>query len=224
MTGLVSPSDSSLSQKQQQQQQSTTTAGADADAVSTTFHHQKLEVGVAMLKSSGGDDERKNHPHSYNQQHRHHHVASTLRSDHHAPTAGAAAANAIAMGLSGQSKMHSNNRVVAKDNKADSSERQEEAAAAAADQDMDVYLLSELISFGVHRATDVAWEDLRSSDNAQERWYELLDEWQLSVMDDSLLALPISEIAQLILERKTSAQRAAETVEAVDLPPVPESL
>jgi len=203
-------------------------AGAGAGVVSTTSQHQQIEVGAVMLKSSGGDVGRINHSHSYNQQHRHHHVAPTLRSGHHAPTAGAAAANAIAMGLFGKSKIHSNSRVVAEDVKANSSEQQEEsataAAAAAAEQDMDVYLLSELISFGVHRATDVAWEDLRSSDNAQERWYELLDEWQLSVMDDSLLALPISEVAQLILERKTSAQRAAETVEAVDLPPVPESL
>jgi len=229
MTGLFSPSDSSSSQRQQQQQQSTTTTGARdssrarAGVVSTTSQHQQIEVGAVMLKSSGGDVGRINH--SYNQQHRHHHVAPTLCSGHHAPTAGAAAANAIAMGLSGKSKIHSNSRVVAEDVKANSSEQQEESAtAAAAEQDMDVYLLSELISFGVHRATDVAWEDLRSSDNAQERWYELLDEWQLSVMDDSLLALPISEVAQLILERKTSAQRAAETVEAVDLPPVPESL
>lgn len=83
--------------------------------------------------------------------------------------------------------------------------------------DIDIYLLSELVSLDVSKASDISWEDLRA-ENAQERWYELLEEWQSSIMDDSLLALPISEIAQLILERKTNAQRAAETVEAVDLP------
>ena len=88
--------------------------------------------------------------------------------------------------------------------------------------DADVYLLSELISLGVNKASDVNWDDLRF-ENSQERWYDLLEEWQSSMDDDSLLALPVSEIAQLIFERKSSAQRAAETVEAVDLPP-PESL
>lgn len=85
--------------------------------------------------------------------------------------------------------------------------------------DIDVFLLSELVSLDVTKASAVNWEDLRV-DNAEERWYELLEEWQSSIMDDTMLALPVSEIAQLILHRKTSAQRAAETVEAVDLPVV----
>lgn len=83
--------------------------------------------------------------------------------------------------------------------------------------DVDLYLLSELVSLDICKTSDICWDDLRV-DNAQERWYELLEEWQSSIMDDSLLALPLSEIAQHILERKTNAQRAAETVEAVDLP------
>ena len=83
--------------------------------------------------------------------------------------------------------------------------------------DPDVYLLSELVSLEASKATEINWDDLRA-ENAQERWYGLLEEWQSSIMDDSLLALSLSEIAQLILDRKTSAQRAAETVEAVDLP------
>jgi len=81
--------------------------------------------------------------------------------------------------------------------------------------DIDVYLLSQLVALDVSKASEIDWDEL---DDAQERWYRLLEEWQSSIMDDSLLALPISEIAQLILERKTNAQRAAETVEAVDLP------
>ena len=83
--------------------------------------------------------------------------------------------------------------------------------------DPDVYLLSELVSLEVVKGTEVQWEDMRI-ENAEERWFELLEEWQSTIMDDSLLALPIAEIAQRILDRKTSAQRAAETVEAVDLP------
>jgi len=83
--------------------------------------------------------------------------------------------------------------------------------------DIDIYLLSELVSLDICKTSDICWDDLRV-ENAQERWYELLEEWQSSIMDDSLLALPLSEIAQHILERKTNAQRAAETVEAVDLP------
>ena len=89
--------------------------------------------------------------------------------------------------------------------------------------DFDLYLLSELSSLGAARTSDVSWESLRL-ENAQERWNELLEEWQANnAMEDSVMDLPVSELAQLMLDRKTSAQRAAETVEAVDLPP-PEQL
>jgi len=98
---------------------------------------------------------------------------------------------------------------------------EKDATAAAGNTeesgDPDVYLLSELVSLEVAKAAEVQWEDMRI-ENAEERWFELLEEWQSTIMDDSLLALPIAEIAQRILDRKTSAQRAAETVEAVDLP------
>mmetsp|Transcript_10746 Transcript_10746/g.21255 ORF Transcript_10746/g.21255 Transcript_10746/m.21255 type:complete len:431 (-) Transcript_10746:412-1704(-) len=83
--------------------------------------------------------------------------------------------------------------------------------------DTDVYLLSELVSLDYVKASDVCWDEFRF-ENAEERWYELLEEWQSTIMDDSMLALPVSDIAQRILDQKTSAQRAAETVEAVDLP------
>lgn len=100
---------------------------------------------------------------------------------------------------------------------------EESAQSGSSSTDFDLYLLSELASFGVARAAGVDWEGLRLPD-AQSRWEELLEEWQdSSDMDDSVLALPLSEIAQLMLDRKTSAQRAAETVEAVDLP-APEAL
>jgi hypothetical protein len=207
MTGLFSASDLSSFQKQQQQlhnsSTTTTTAmiGTAFGAVSTTTHLQKLVADADIMN-------QQQHHHSNNQ---HQQVTSHLRSNHDAPTAGAAAANAIAMGLAG-------GRGGAK-----IAVEEEQEVVGGGEQDMDVYLLSEIISLGVHLTNDVVWTDLRS-DNAEDRWYELLDEWQLSITDDSLLALPVSEIAQLILDRKTSAQRAAETVEAVDLPPVPESL
>lgn len=207
MTGLFSASDLSSFQKQQHQLHNssttttTATAGTAIGAVSTTTHLQKLVADADIM----------------NQQQQHHHsnqqVTSHLRSNHDAPTAGAAAANAIAMGLAGG---RGGAKIAA-------AEEEQEVVVGGGGQDMDVYLLSEIITLGVHLTNDVVWTNLQS-DNAEDRWYELLDEWQLSITDDSLLALPVSEIAQLILDRKTSAQRAAETVEAIDLPPVPESL
>ena len=203
MTGLFSASDLSSFQKQQHQlhnSSTTTTAttGTAVGAVSTTTHLQKLVADADIMN-------QQQHHHS-NQQ-----VTSHLRSNHDAPTAGAAAANAIAMGLAGG---RGGAKIAAEE---------EQEVVVGGGQDMDVYLLSEIIALGVHLTNDVVWTNLQS-DNAEDRWYELLDEWQLSITDDSLLALPVSEIAQLILDRKTSAQRAAETVEAIDLPPVPESL
>ena len=206
MTGLFSASDLSSFQKQQHQLHNssttttTATAGTAIGAVSTTTHLQKLVADADIMN-------QQQHHHHSNQQ-----VTSHLRSNHDAPTAGAAAANAIAMGLAG-------GRGGAKIAAAE----EQEVVVGGGGQDMDVYLLSEIITLGVHLTNDVVWTNLQS-DNAEDRWYELLDEWQLSITDDSLLALPVSEIAQLILDRKTSAQRAAETVEAIDLPPVPESL
>jgi hypothetical protein len=124
----------------------------------------------------------------------------SVTATHHAPTAGAAAALASS-GL--------NNHI----------------NESSSDDDVELYLLSELASYGASRTSDVNWENLRV-DNAMERWNEILEDWSASIQDDSLLALPLSEIAQILLDRKTSAQRAAaaaETVEAVDLPP-PETL
>ena len=204
MTGLFSASDLSSFQKQQHQlhnSSTTTTAttGTAVGVVSTTTHLQKLVADADIMN-------QQQHHHHSNQQ-----VTSHLRSNHDAPTAGAAAANAIAMGLAGG---RGGAKIAAEE---------EQEVVVVGGQDMDVYLLSEIIALGVHLTNDVVWTNLQS-DNAEDRWYELLDEWQLSITDDSLLALPVSEIAQLILDRKTSAQRAAETVEAIDLPPVPESL
>mmetsp|Transcript_2720 Transcript_2720/g.6373 ORF Transcript_2720/g.6373 Transcript_2720/m.6373 type:complete len:362 (+) Transcript_2720:100-1185(+) len=88
--------------------------------------------------------------------------------------------------------------------------------------DYDTFLLSELAQLNVSRASEINWELIRL-EGAEERWNELVEEWQNNAMDDSILSLPLSEIAQFMLERKTPAQRAAETVEAVDLPP-PEAL
>jgi hypothetical protein len=88
---------------------------------------------------------------------------------------------------------------------------------ASAEADLDVILLSDLVSCNVSRASDVDWDELRV-ENAQERWYELMEEFQNAATDDAVLAMGISEIAQLMLDQKTSALRAAETVEAVDLP------
>ncbi|KAG7365019.1 Myb-like DNA-binding protein [Nitzschia inconspicua] len=101
------------------------------------------------------------------------------------------------------------------------------AAAIAAgivnsESDLDVILLSDLAESNVSRSSEVDWDSLRV-ENAQERWQMIIEEFQSNTTDDSVLAMALSEIAQHILDQKTSAQRAAETVEAVDLP-APESL
>lgn len=89
----------------------------------------------------------------------------------------------------------------------------------APDEDMD--LLAELASSGAFRANEVQWDTLRVED-AHERWSALIGEWQqqegVEATDDALTNLPLSELAQLLMDRKSSAKMAAETVEAVDLP------
>lgn len=85
--------------------------------------------------------------------------------------------------------------------------------------DFDLLLLNELASLQAKRTSDIDWDDIKSVDNPQERWNELVEELQSSTsIDEELLTLPLSEMAQLILDQKSSAQRAAETVEAVELP------
>lgn len=117
-------------------------------------------------------------------------------STHGAPTAGAAAALAA--------NMSANNHI------------------QGTTPDMDSYLLTEIAAMDARRMSDVDWESMRV-ENAQERWVELLEEFQSDIADDSVVSMPLSSVAQMILDRKTSAQQAAETVEAVDLPN-PESL
>jgi Myb-like DNA-binding domain len=88
--------------------------------------------------------------------------------------------------------------------------------------DVHNYLLTELASMDAARMSDVDWTSV-GVDHAQERWMELFEEFQANVADDSVLTMPLSSVAQMILDRKASAEQAAETVEAVDLPN-PESL
>lgn len=103
------------------------------------------------------------------------------------------------------------------------------AAAAAhstvttgAQNDFDYYILSEIANSGAVHDSEFAWNSLRVED-ANGRWVEILKEWQEEAApEDSLLQLPIFEIAQLLLERKQQAKMAAETVEAVDLPNIVE--
>ena len=89
--------------------------------------------------------------------------------------------------------------------------------------DYDLYLLVEVASANATKASDVNWDGIRL-ENPNQRWIDLLEEFQASgEMDEAMMAMPISQVAQHMLDRKTSAQRAAETVEAVDLP-LPETL
>eukprot|EP00536_Pseudo-nitzschia_multiseries_P009155 jgi/Psemu1/257892/estExt_Genewise1Plus.C_2500034 len=121
------------------------------------------------------------------------------------------------LGASSSNNNNNNNNNRIRGNNHQQQRKDPTIAIAEEIPDMDIYLLNELVSLDVVKASDVGWEDLRT-ENAQDRWYELLEEWQAAIMDDSMLALPVSEIAQRIIDQKASAQRAAETVEAVDLP------
>lgn len=100
----------------------------------------------------------------------------------------------------------------------------------------DIHLLGKLVNLEIKNEEDVSWDNLHLK-NAHERWIALLQEWQnnenkqteqIVAGADSIAAtaksnLPLSEIAQLLLDRKRSAKMAAETVEAVNLP-TPETL
>jgi hypothetical protein len=83
--------------------------------------------------------------------------------------------------------------------------------------DVHNYLLTELANMDAARMSDVNWNSI-GVENAQERWMELFEELQASVGDDTVLPMSLSAVAQMILDRKASAEQAAETVEAVDLP------
>ena len=83
--------------------------------------------------------------------------------------------------------------------------------------DIHNYLLTELANMEAARMSDVDWNSIGVA-NAQERWMELFEELQANVGDDAVLTMPLSAVAQMILDRKASAEQAAETVEAVDLP------
>jgi hypothetical protein len=96
------------------------------------------------------------------------------------------------------------------------------ATSGTTQHDYDVYLLSVLASSGITRSDEVAWEGLQI-DHAQKRWQVLVQEIQSEGSGNDLVGLSLSGVAQVILDRKTSAKMAAETVEAVNLP-TPETL
>lgn len=86
---------------------------------------------------------------------------------------------------------------------------------AAAPSDPDVLLLSALANTKAKRQSDVDWDGIAGVEQAQERWDELLEEFQANTTDDDVLALPFAELAKAILDQKLSAKQAADTVEAV---------
>jgi hypothetical protein len=97
-----------------------------------------------------------------------------------------------------------------------------EQAGIEHDGDPDLTLLTELVETGEESTSDVSWDDM-STPNRYQRWRQILEDFQDTNPPDAVLALPMWKLAQHILDQKTSAQRAAETVEAVNLP-APESL
>jgi len=98
------------------------------------------------------------------------------------------------------------------------------AGAGAGGADLDMSLLSELANSGAYRTSEFDWDGMRVDFDAQDRWNDLVMEWQsqegYEATEDALMTLPFYELAQLLLDRKASAKLAAETVEAVDLPTI----
>ena len=97
----------------------------------------------------------------------------------------------------------------------------EEEQEGGEEQDLDTYLLTEVINSGTVREMD--WDAVRGVVDAQARWDALVQDYEEEA-GDVLDKLTLPEVAQLLLERKQAsgdAKLAAATVEAVDLPPVP---
>jgi hypothetical protein len=92
----------------------------------------------------------------------------------------------------------------------------------ATDEDLDIYLLTELINQG---KDPPEWSSFAMMQNPQERWNDLFNEWQMdeAITPDELGPMTLFQVAHAILQRKQQngdAKLAAATVEAVDLPTV----
>mmetsp|Transcript_47084 Transcript_47084/g.70018 ORF Transcript_47084/g.70018 Transcript_47084/m.70018 type:complete len:387 (-) Transcript_47084:268-1428(-) len=82
--------------------------------------------------------------------------------------------------------------------------------------DVDLMFLSELVSSRASRESDLDWNNFRGIDHALGRWKDLVDEWRTEEdPDDSVLGLPMWQVANRLLERKQQAKMAAETVDTV---------
>lgn len=135
-----------------------------------------------------------------------------------APTAGAAAAMAAGTILKAAEAVPDPERESSSLKVSSTEPEPEQELPGMPDDDFDQVLLTELANTGATRSSQVDWESFRL-ENAKERWNQLMIEFEEE--NDGELGggeLGLSEMAQAILDRKASAQRAAETVEAVDLP------
>lgn len=96
--------------------------------------------------------------------------------------------------------------------------------ANATDEDIDVFLLTELVNQGNGKdAPD--WSIFHMIPNPEDRWGHLFNEWQMEevIAPEELEKYTFFDIAQILLERKQrsgDAKLAAATVEAVGLPAV----
>ena len=99
--------------------------------------------------------------------------------------------------------------------------QEEEGEGGGEEEDLDTYLLTEVINSGTAREMD--WNAVRGVVDGKARWDALVQDYEDEV-GNILDKLTLPEVAQLLLERKQAsgdAKLAAATVEAVDLPPVP---
>ena len=62
----------------------------------------------------------------------------------------------------------------------------------------DIILLSEIADLNTKKSSEISWDDLRQG-NAKTRYYSLLSKWESHKEFDKVLALGVSETANLIL-------------------------
>ena len=71
-------------------------------------------------------------------------------------------------------------------------------AMGSSKKELDIILLSEIADLNTKKSLEISWDDLRQG-NAKTRYYSLLNKWESHKDFDKVIALGVSETANLIL-------------------------
>ena len=71
-------------------------------------------------------------------------------------------------------------------------------AMGSSKKELDIILLSEIADLNTKKSSEISWDDLRQG-NAKTRYYSLLSKWESHKDFDKVIALGVSETANLIL-------------------------